>query len=877
MSNIWATRNKVFNKPNRNVFDHSFQNNLTMKQGYLTPVFCKEVLPGDSIRIGKDTMAAFNMLPMTFPVQTRMKLNTHFFYVRNRTLWKDFPDFFTNSKKDLISPYIDFRNRIYKDMLRKGSLLDYLNVPTTVAGNSFSSNINVSQFNSTGGMHFASSLYRVKSPTSAISFGGISNPSGWGFSPIVASTSEYSDGVAAPLSLNNSALVRATSIDSFSSAFRNLNLDFSFGVGKSFTYTNTASPEILSTGITPSHAGNRDVRYVNHCMHYYIEDSDLIKDSSLFFTINIPRWVSCIQLPSVNILTTDLGRRFAEILAKGSHVYLGASASVGNVVPMEIMHKFDFSSIAVTHGDLESKVTLTMPLSAEMYDALMDKQVGGHVRVSLNFVTLPIMGNLSFSTTSSGVISEPISNLAAERDFGYMVAASSAAEITDEIVGFVPYAAYSPSDFNTLSSQLIRSYVRTLLNTQTVDLVDNYNSSPYYDSVDNPNGLKISSLPLRAYEFVYNAFYRDSRNNPFMIDGVPEYNKYLKSDDGGVETNEISFYRRNWEADHLTTACTTPQLGDAPLVGITSTGVASFTDVDGTTHDVQLITSPDDDDTITSWKTSNVPNSVQRTLVNLATSGVSISDFRNVNALQRWLELNLRAGIRYKDVIQERWGMNTRFDDALFPEFLGGFSTSIDVNMISNTNGDGQAALGDYAGQGSCFGKLNHNISCVCDEPGFIIGIASITPTPVYSQLLPKHFLKSNVLDYFQPEFGNISLQPITYSHVCPVEAKRAGFDFGTVFGYQRAWWEYLSATDEVHGLFRGNLRNFLVNRVFSVPPALNPDFLVVDPETVNDIFVVDQSVTDPFLGQFRFDVSIKRPIPRYGIPQIEDASTTVH
>ena len=123
----------------------------------------------DSVRIGKDTMAAFNMLPMTFPVQTRMKLNTHFFYVRNRTLWKDFPGFFTNSKKDLISPYIDFRNQIYKDMLRKGSLLDYLNVTTTVAGNSFSSNINVAQSDPCGSNVFASSLYRVFSTTSSIS------------------------------------------------------------------------------------------------------------------------------------------------------------------------------------------------------------------------------------------------------------------------------------------------------------------------------------------------------------------------------------------------------------------------------------------------------------------------------------------------------------------------------------------------------------------------------------------------------------------------------------------------------------------------------------------------------------------------------------
>ena len=291
--------------------------------------------------------------------------------------WKDFPDFFTNSKKDLISPYIDLRNQIYKDMLRKGSLLDYLNVPTTVGGNSFSSNTNVSQFTTDGdsALIFASSLYRVSSLNPTISHGGIGNPKGFGFTPSVASTSEYPNGISAPLSLNNSALVRATTIDSFSTAFRNLNLDFAFSVGKSFTYTNTASPEILSSAIDPSKAGNRAVSYINHSMHYKIEDSDLTKDSSLFFTITIPRWITT----SSSTLTTDVGRRFADILAKGSHVYLGASSSVGSVVPMEIMHKIDFSSISVTHHDLSSIVTVTMPLSSELYDALMDKLVDGHI------------------------------------------------------------------------------------------------------------------------------------------------------------------------------------------------------------------------------------------------------------------------------------------------------------------------------------------------------------------------------------------------------------------------------------------------------------------------------------------------------------------
>ena len=71
--------------------------------------------------------------------------------------------------------------------------------------------------------------------------------------------------------------------------------------------------------------------------------------------------------------------------------------------------------------------------------------------------------------------------------------------------------------------------------------------------------------------------------------------------------------------------------------------------------------------------------------------------------------------------------------------------------------------------------------------------------------------MRDNVLDYFFPEFGHIGYQPITYREVCPIQAKAAGKDLSTVFGYQRAWYEYISRVDEVHGQMRTTLRNFLV------------------------------------------------------------------
>ena len=102
MKNIFAARKDFVEGRKRNTFDLSFQNNLTMRFGRLYPVFCKEVIPGDSFRI-KPTFG-LRFMPLVFPIQTRMQANLHFFYVRNRTLWKDWMDFIGRTKEEQDHP-----------------------------------------------------------------------------------------------------------------------------------------------------------------------------------------------------------------------------------------------------------------------------------------------------------------------------------------------------------------------------------------------------------------------------------------------------------------------------------------------------------------------------------------------------------------------------------------------------------------------------------------------------------------------------------------------------------------------------------------------------------------------------------------------------
>nr|DAH98057.1 MAG TPA: Major capsid protein [Microviridae sp.] len=384
--------------------------------------------------------------------------------------------------------------------------------------------------------------------------------------------------------------------------------------------------------------------------------------------------------------------------------------------------------------------------------------------------------------------------------------------------------------------------------------------------------IPLSALPFRAYEAYYNAFGRDIRNNPFIVDGKPEYNKYVPSVKGGPDAYKYQLHYANWEPDAYTTALQSPQSGIAPLVGITSLGEATFRDASGNEYHAQLETA-DDGDTVTGFQvsSSNAPADVVRNLIGMATSGISISDFRNVNSLQRFLEIRIRQSPRYKNLVKGLFDVNLDYDELMMPEFLGGISDTIPVYKVTQTTPTEGNPLGSFAGQGSLQSGMRHVIRKYCPEDGYILGVMSVVPAANYSQLLPPHFTRMNLLDWHFPQFNNISYQPMLYKHLCPYQAFAVNPDnINHVFGYQRAYWDLISSFDEVHGEFRGSMRNFLINRVFDKAPELSKDFLLVNPDHVNDVFAMTSENGDKILGSIAFDITKKTTIPRNSIPHIE-------
>lgn len=732
MSNIFSKKQGRPNRVKRNTYDLSFQNNLTTKFGQLTPVFCKEVLPGDTFNI--KTAFGLRFMPTAFPLQTRMRADVHFFYVRNRNLWKDWPDFIgqTNPKSSFPVRHID--------SISSGDINDYLGVPTTFTGSTAS----WADVRSTSGFIKSSShpsFYILNAP------------------PEVYMTS---DSKTYPLGLN------------------------------SWTHHSNSS----TIGITVPTSG--------------------------------PEWV-------VRILFTFASRNL--------------DLEQGGTITLPGVHYF--------YQGHSAEPATPIRVFGELFEVVDDKSNYG--------LTLNSVG--SFEPNSVSDSSAEIPGYNSHDGYSTVSAVSLCFVLPEASASFPRPGTLYPCFLRNSISMQGHAYAESRDLSEVDPSLNVFNSH-------NSSSLSLSALPYRAYEAIYNSFYRDDRNNPRLVNGAPEYNDYISTHEGGVDHTNYELFFRNWEQDFLTTAVPSPQQGIAPLVGISSSGVATFSDPESPdkSYKVQLTTA-DDSDTVTGVSyLENVPGSVQRSLIDVVSSGISINDFRNVNAFQRWLETNIRRGLKYKDQIKSHFDVNVSYQELDMPEFIGGVSEPVQVQQVNQTSAPSSEApdpLGSYAGQAFAVGSSKHRISHYCDEHGFIIGILSVVPVPNYSQLLPKFFLKHETLDYFFPEFGKIGLQPVRQKEVSPVQSFSSN-RLNEVFGYQRPWYDYLSSVDEVHGDFRlPGLRDFVLNRVFRGTPVLGPSFTVIDPNQLNSVFT-DRLDTDKILGQVYFECFAKRPIPQYGIPQLE-------
>lgn len=114
----------------RNKFSLSHYKLLTAKMGYLYPVACVDVLPGDTLQMATSLLMRFS--PLVAPVMTPVTVKLHHWYVPFRLIWDEFEDFITGGPDGMsvpIPPHI-----IFNGAINSGTLHDYFGISPRESG-----------------------------------------------------------------------------------------------------------------------------------------------------------------------------------------------------------------------------------------------------------------------------------------------------------------------------------------------------------------------------------------------------------------------------------------------------------------------------------------------------------------------------------------------------------------------------------------------------------------------------------------------------------------------------------------------------------------------------------------------------------------------
>lgn len=243
----------------------------------------------------------------------------------------------------------------------------------------------------------------------------------------------------------------------------------------------------------------------------------------------------------------------------------------------------------------------------------------------------------------------------------------------------------------------------------------------------------------------------------------------------------------------------------------------------------------------------------------LATSGrLDIRDLRLASSLQRYQERSLKWGNRYEEFIQREFGLKPRDSRIDRPEYLGGSQSVLQISEVLQTAESQNTGVGTMRGHGVA-SMRQRNIRFRCPEHGLIIGLMSIRPQSVYTQGIPRAWLRRSKFDFYTPELANIGMQEVYQQELYATNANK-----DVIFGFQDRYQEYRFMKPMVTGEFRTTMLNhWNMARNFSAPPVLNGSFINMSSSVQTFKRPFADTTQHSYLAMLRNNIIAYRPIPK--------------